>query len=69
MTDVLGYRQYTACGTDWGNGVARLLGARHPEALTGIYLFNFAYPDFTPDQDALLDLTEAERAYPEGAEG
>ncbi|MDV2481915.1 epoxide hydrolase [Methanoculleus sp. Wushi-C6] len=69
MTDVLGYERYAAGGTDWGSGVSRLLGARYPEALTGIYLFNFAYPDFTPGQDALPDLTYAERAYLEGTEG
>ncbi|MDY9926924.1 epoxide hydrolase [Methanosarcina sp.] len=62
MTEVLGYKQYVASGTDWGSGVARLLGLKHPEVM-GIYLFNFSYPDFTPDQYSLPNPTEAEQVY------
>lgn len=67
MTEVLGYKQYAASGTDWGSGVARLLGLKYPKEVMGMYLFNFSYPDFTPDPYALPNPTEAERAYLEGA--
>lgn len=63
MHDVLGYKHYAVSGTDWGSGVARLLAFYYPDEVSAMHLSNFSYPDFTPDQHNLQNLTEAEKAY------
>ncbi len=60
MTEHLGYRDYLACGTDIGAGVATRLALRHPDVVRGIHLAAVADPPSPPDPTAL---TDAETAY------
>jgi epoxide hydrolase len=55
----LGYERYGAQGGDWGAGVTRHLGGRHPDHVAGIHLNMVVV---TPDPDTMDDLTDAERA-------
>ena len=38
MRDVLGYQRFGVQGGDWGGFVAAVMGARHPDSVTGIHV-------------------------------
>ena len=66
MTEVLGYRKYTASGGDMGRGVTCFLASRYPEEVAGIHLTD---PVFASDLLTKSDeeLTLAELAYKQKA--
>jgi pimeloyl-ACP methyl ester carboxylesterase len=55
----LGYPRYGAQGGDWGAAVTDLIGQRDPEQVVGIHL---NVVTATPDESAMSDLTEDEKA-------
>lgn len=68
MTEVLGYKKFTAAGGDIGSGVTRYLAANHPELLYGIHLTDVGIiRDLinTPDIDSL---SEEEQQYRQDAQ-
>ncbi len=59
MTDVLGYRRFTAAGGDVGGGVTRWLAVAHPDLLVGIHLTDVGLPV----NSEMPDLSETEKQY------
>ncbi|MEP6988442.1 MAG: epoxide hydrolase family protein, partial [Chloroflexota bacterium] len=49
MTDVLGYSKFVSAGGDGGSMISVAIAQRHPEVLSGIYLTDVGYPDYTTD--------------------
>jgi pimeloyl-ACP methyl ester carboxylesterase len=49
MTDVLGYSKFIGAGGDGGSMISVAIAQRHPEVLSGIYLTDVGYPDYTTD--------------------
>ncbi len=49
MTDVLGYSKFVSAGGDGGSMISVAIAERHPEVLSGIYLTDVGYPDYTTD--------------------
>jgi microsomal epoxide hydrolase len=60
MTEVLGYKQFTAAGGDLGTDVTKTLAIKYPEAVTGIYLTDVGFPNGTED---FASLSPAEQQY------
>jgi pimeloyl-ACP methyl ester carboxylesterase len=44
MTDILGYKQFTAAGGDVGSIVTKILAYKYPQVVTAIHLTDVGYP-------------------------
>jgi epoxide hydrolase len=60
MTDILGYEKFVCAGGDGGAIITLSLSQNHPELLSGIYLTDVGYPDYTTD---FASLSPAEQEF------
>jgi hypothetical protein len=58
MTEVLGYEQYAASGSDYGALITSQLGHKYAASLYGIHLGQDLLPAFFLNQERPWDLTE-----------
>jgi pimeloyl-ACP methyl ester carboxylesterase len=58
MTDVLGYKRFTAAGGDWGSNITKALALQYPDIVSAIHLTDVGYP--TGQEDSM---TEAEQRF------
>jgi pimeloyl-ACP methyl ester carboxylesterase len=57
MTELLGYKKFTAAGGDLGSGVTKFLALQHPDVVAAIHLTDVGYPT---GQEDFSVLSEAE---------
>lgn len=60
MTQVLGYKKYTAAGGDLGSGVTKCLALKYADVVTAIHLTDVGYPT---GQEDFSSMSEAEQQF------